>query len=256
MPERGTPLLRAERLLKRFGGLEAVNQVGFEVNAGEIVGLIGPNGAGKSTVFNLITGAMSCDDGKVFFLNEDITRAGQRRIAEVGIARTFQHVKLRPTMSLIDNVLRGTYMRTRAGFLAGALRLDGAEERRARFEALMQLKRVGFGSDVYGLTGNLPLGRQRILEVARALAADPALIILDEPAAGLSRPEKIALANLLQALHNEGVTVLLVEHDVEFVMALVDRIVVMDFGVKLVEGAPAAVRADPRVQEAYLGSVA
>jgi ABC-type branched-subunit amino acid transport system ATPase component/ABC-type branched-subunit amino acid transport system permease subunit len=256
MPQAGAPLLSVEQLLKRFGGLEAVSRVGFNVKAGEIVGLIGPNGAGKSTVFNLITGTLKSDAGKIAFLGQDITRAGQRRIAQAGIARTFQHVKLRPSMSLIDNVLLGTYVRTRAGFLSGALRLDRAEESRARSEALTQIERVGLGELAYDQAGNLPLGRQRILEVARALAADPALIILDEPAAGLSRPEKIALADLLRALRNEGVTVLLVEHDVEFVMGLVDRIVVMDFGAKLVEGSPAVVRADPRVQEAYLGSVA
>jgi branched-chain amino acid transport system permease protein len=256
MPAPGTPLLSVERVLKRFGGLEAVSKVGFEVKAREIVGLIGPNGAGKSTLFNLITGALRPDDGTISFLGADITRAGQRRIARAGIARTFQHVKLRPSMSLIDNVLLGTYLRTRAGFIAGALRLDRAEEARARAEALRQLERVGLGAEPFGLAGNLPLGRQRILEVARALAADPAMIILDEPAAGLSRPDKRALSDLLRALREEGVTVLLVEHDMEFVMGLVDRLVVMDFGCKLIEGPPALVRADPRVQEAYLGSVA
>jgi branched-chain amino acid transport system ATP-binding protein/branched-chain amino acid transport system permease protein len=256
MPQAGIPLLTVQNLLKRFGGLEAVSRVGFEVKAGEIVGLIGPNGAGKSTVFNLITGALKSDEGSIAFLGHDITRAGQRRIAEAGIARTFQHVKLRPSMTLVDNVLLGTYVRTRSGFLTGALRLDRGEEERARAEALAQLKRVGLSAQAYDQAGNLPLGRQRILEVARALAADPALIILDEPAAGLSRPEKLALADLLRGLRQEGVTVLLVEHDVEFVMGLVDRIVVMDFGSKLVEGLPAAVRADARVQEAYLGSVA
>ncbi len=256
MPPSGARLLTVERLVKRFGGLEAVSQVGFQIDAGEIVGLIGPNGAGKSTVFNLITGALPSDDGTITFLGADITRAGQRRIARAGIARTFKHVKLRPRMSLVDNVLLGIYPRTRAGFFRGALRLERAEEAQARAEALRQLERVGLGADPYEQAGNLPLGRQRILEVARALAADPALIILDEPAAGLSRPDKRALADLLRALRGEGVTVLLVEHDVEFVMELVDRIVVMDFGCKLAEGVPAVVRADPRVQEAYLGSVA
>jgi branched-chain amino acid transport system ATP-binding protein/branched-chain amino acid transport system permease protein len=256
MPKPGEPLLAVKSLVKRFGGLEAVSKVGFEIGAREIVGLIGPNGAGKSTVFNLITGALAVDDGAIFFLGRDITHAGQRRIAGAGIARTFQHVKLRTNMSLIDNVLLGTYLRTAAGFFSGALRLDRAEEARARAEALRQLKRVGLGDHPNEPAGNLPLGRQRILEVARALAADPALIMLDEPAAGLSRPEKRALAELIRALRAEGVTVLLVEHDMEFVMALADRIVVMDFGSKLVEGTPAAVRADPRVQEAYLGSVA
>jgi len=253
MPKPGEPLLVVKSLGKRFGGLEAVSRVGFEVSAHEIVGLIGPNGAGKSTVFNLVTGALSVDAGAIFFLGHDITHAGQRRIAGAGI---YQHVKLRTNMSLVDNVLLGTYLRTGAGLLQGALRLDRVEEARARAEALHQLERVGLGGNPYEPAGNLPLGRQRILEVARALAADPALIMLDEPAAGLSRPEKRALADLMRALRAEGVTVLLVEHDMEFVMGLADRIVVMDFGSKLVEGTPAAVRGDPRVQEAYLGSVA
>jgi ABC-type branched-subunit amino acid transport system ATPase component/ABC-type branched-subunit amino acid transport system permease subunit len=256
MPEPGVPLLVVDHLVKSFGGLEAVNNVGFAVAAGEIVGLIGPNGAGKSTLFNLITGALPNDNGVVSFLGQDISRANQRRIARAGIARTFQHVKLRSIMSLLDNVLLGTYLRTRSGFFRGALRLDRAEEARARSEALRQLERVGLAAHAYELAGNLPLGRQRILEVARALAADPALVILDEPAAGLSRSEKRALGELLRGLRKDGVTVLVVEHDMEFVMTLVDRIVVMDFGSKLVEGTPAVVRADPRVQEAYLGSVA
>jgi branched-chain amino acid transport system ATP-binding protein/branched-chain amino acid transport system permease protein len=242
--------------MKRFGGLEAVRHVGFEIVVGEILGLIGPNGAGKTTVFNLITGALASDEGKIMFLGHDITRAGPRRIAKLGIARTFQHVKLRPTMSLIDNVLLGTYSRTRSGFLKGMFRLDRAEEARSRHEAWLQLKRVGLDFDPDSPAGNLPIGRQRILEVARALAADPVLIVLDEPAAGLSRPEKLALAALLRALRDEGVTVLLVEHDMEFVMGLVDRVVVMNFGSKLIEGKPATVRADRRVQEAYLGSAA
>jgi ABC-type branched-subunit amino acid transport system ATPase component/ABC-type branched-subunit amino acid transport system permease subunit len=256
MPQPGTKLLVVDDLMKRFGGLEAVSHVGFEIVAGEILGLIGPNGAGKTTVFNLITGALESDEGKIVFLGQDISRAGQRRIAKLGIARTFQHVKLRPTMSLIDNVLLGTYSRTRSGILKGMLRLDRAEEARARHEAWLQLKRVGPDLDPHGSAGNLPIGRQRILEVARALAADPVLVVLDEPAAGLSRPEKLALAALLRALRDEGVTVLLVEHDMEFVMRLVDRVVVMNFGSKLIEGMPMMVRADKRVQEAYLGSAA
>jgi ABC-type branched-subunit amino acid transport system ATPase component len=254
MPPRGTPILVADGLTKRFGGLVAVNDVGFAVNAGEILGLIGPNGAGKSTVFNLITGALPVDAGKVSLLGQDITRSGQRHIAAAGLARTFQHVKLRPNMTLTDNVLLGTYLRTRSGFLGGALRLDRTEEARARREARDVLRRVGLDNPLE-LAGNLPLGNQRILEVARALAADPALVVLDEPAAGLRRLEKQALAALLRGLQQDGVTILLVEHDMDFVMGVVDRIVVMDFGCKLTEGPPAAVRADPRVQEAYLGGV-
>ena len=257
MPEPGTPLLGGRRVWSNASAASRPSARSvFEVAAGEIVGLIGPNGAGKSTLFNLITGAMPSDGGTVSFLGQDITRANQRRIAEAGIARTFQHVKLRSSMSLIDNVLLGTYLRTRAGFLAARCGSIAPKRRARASRRCAQLERVGLGAEPHDLAGNLPLGRQRILEVARALAADPALIILDEPAAGLSRPGKRALAELLRALRKEGVTVLLVEHDVEFVMGLVDRIVVMDFGSKLVEGTPASVRADPRVQEAYLGSVA
>jgi branched-chain amino acid transport system permease protein len=256
MPQAGSKLLVVDDIMKRFGGLAAVSHVGFEMVAGEILGLIGPNGAGKTTMFNLLTGVLASDGGKIVFLGHDITGAGQRRIAKLGIARTFQHVKLRPTMSLIDNVLLGTYPRTRSGFVRGMLSLDRAEEACARHEAWLQLKRVGLDFEPGGAAGNLPIGRQRILEVARALAADPVLLVLDEPAAGLSRPEKLGLASLLRALRDEGVTVLLVEHDMEFVMRLVDRVVVMNFGSKLIEGAPAMVRADSRVQEAYLGRAA
>jgi branched-chain amino acid transport system permease protein len=159
-------------------------------------------------------------------------------------------------MTLLDNVLLGTYSRTRSGFLAGAIRLDREEEASAKVEALQQLKRVGLGEKAGGQAGNLPLGQQRLLEVARALAADPVVVILDEPAAGLRRLEKQVLSDLLRTLRNEGMTIVLVEHDMEFVMNLVDRIVVMDFGAKLAEGLPAEIRADARVQEAYLGGVA
>jgi ABC-type branched-subunit amino acid transport system ATPase component/ABC-type branched-subunit amino acid transport system permease subunit len=255
-PRAGTPLLRVEGAVKRFGGLVAVNQVSFDIKAGEIVGLIGPNGAGKSTIFNLITGAQRASAGKFTFLGRNITGLPQQRIAAAGIARTFQHVKLRPTMSLLDNVLLGTYVRTRAGFALGASRFDRAEEAQAKVEALRQLGRVGLGEKAHFNAGNLPLGSQRMLEVARALAADPVLIVLDEPAAGLRRGEKDALTQQLRALKDDGVTILIVEHDMEFVMGLVDRVVVMDFGAKLMEGLPSEVRASPIVQEAYLGGVA
>jgi branched-chain amino acid transport system permease protein len=172
------------------------------------------------------------------------------------MARTFQHVKLRPNMTLIDNVLLGTYPRTSSGFFAGALRFDRAEEHAARAEALHQLQRVGLGEKFGDHAGNLPLGQQRMLEVARALAANPVVMVLDEPAAGLRALEKRTLSDLLRSLRGDGMTIVLVEHDMDFVMNLVDRIVVMDFGAKLAEGLPAEIRADARVQEAYLGGVA
>jgi branched-chain amino acid transport system permease protein len=256
LPAPGSALLEVQGLVKRFGGLVAVNDVSFTLAAGEILGLIGPNGAGKSTTFNLVTGALAPTAGRVRFAGSDITGLPARRIAACGIARTFQHVKLRPTMSLLENTMLGAHLRTHAGLVAGALRLDRAEEARTRAEAMRQLRRVGLDAHPHERAGNLPLGQQRILEVARALAADPLLIVLDEPAAGLRRLEKQALADLLRALRGEGMTILLVEHDMDFVMGLVDRIVVMDFGTKLAEGKPAEIRADARVQEAYLGGVA
>lgn len=255
LPARGELLLAVRNAVKRFGGLVAVNDVSFDVRAGEIVGLIGPNGAGKSTMFNLLTGTARMTAGKVEFLGHDVSGLAQRVIAQRGMARTFQHVKLRPHMSLLDNVALGAHGRTRAGVLAAGLRLDRREEAQIMGEAQRQLARIGLADRAHELAGSLPLGTQRILEIARALAADPVLLVLDEPAAGLRRKEKQALGDLLRKLRDEGVTILIVEHDMDFVMKLVDRLVVMTFGSKLVEGSPAAVRADPRVQAAYLGSV-
>jgi ABC-type branched-subunit amino acid transport system ATPase component/ABC-type branched-subunit amino acid transport system permease subunit len=255
-PVTDQPVLLIEHATKRFGALAAVNDVSFEVKPGEVLGLIGPNGAGKTTLLNLITGTAKPNSGRIVFLGDDVTPLPPRRIAAKGMARTFQHVKLRPNMTLLDNVLLGTYPRTRSGFVAGALRLDRTEERSARFEALQQLRRVGLGEKFGDLAGNLPLGQQRLLEVARALAADPVVVILDEPAAGLRQLEKKTLSDLLRGLRRDGMTIVLVEHDMDFVMNLVDRIVVMDFGAKLAEGLPASIRADARVQEAYLGGVA
>ncbi|MPY66509.1 branched-chain amino acid ABC transporter ATP-binding protein/permease [Deinococcus sp. SDU3-2] len=252
-PAPGTPLLSVEHAVKQFGGLRAVNDVSFELRAGEILGLIGPNGAGKSTMFNLVTGVNPATSGRVSFMGRDITRLTAGQIHRLGLARTFQHVHLLPELSLLQNAMMGGYARGRAGMLASLLHLERREEAALQHEALRQLERVGLGELAHTLAGNLALGQQRVLEVARALVADPTLLLLDEPAAGLRYGEKMDLADLLRRLRAEGVTILLVEHDMDLVMGLVDRLVVMNYGEKLAEGSPAEIRAHPAVREAYLG---
>jgi branched-chain amino acid transport system permease protein len=253
LPPAGKTILSAREVVRRFGGLVAVNEVSFDIAAGEIVGLIGPNGAGKSTMFNLLTGAIRLTSGTVSFMDCETTRLSQRQIADLGMGRTFQHVKLRPQMSLLDNVALGAHGRTRSGLIAAGLGLDLREEEQIFAEARTQLGRIGLAGREHELAGALPLGTQRLLEIARALMVDPVLLILDEPAAGLRHGEKQELAVLLNQLRRDGVTIMIVEHDMDFVMKLVDRLIVMNFGSKLMEGNPAAVRRDARVQAAYLG---
>ena len=253
-PAPGARVLEVAAIRKQFGGLVAVNDISFEINAGQIVGLIGPNGAGKSTTFNLITGVLARSAGSVRFCGADISGLAARDIARRGMARTFQHVKMIPDMTVLENVAIGTYSRGRRGVFSAMLRIDRDEEQRLFREATRQLERIGIGHTLHELAGNLPMGQQRLMEIARALCADPTLLLLDEPAAGLRHQEKRALAAVLRQLQSEGMSILLVEHDMDLVMDVCDHLVVMEFGTLLTRGTPGEIRASEQVRAAYLGT--
>jgi len=253
-PPLGTEVLRVEHITKRFGGLVAVNDLSFSVSAAQIVGLIGPNGAGKSTTFNLITGVLPTSSGGIYFGAQEIHQLSAKDIALKGMARTFQHVKMIPEMTVLENVALGAYSRGKAGLLTAIFNLDKEEERRIFKEAEIQLERIGMHDFKDEIAGNLAMGPQRLMEIARALCADPSLLLLDEPAAGLRYKEKQNLAQVLRQLKSEGMSILLVEHDMDLVMQVCDHLVVMEFGCLLTQGTPSEIQQSPEVRAAYLGA--
>lgn len=253
-PVMGELVLKVDKIRKQFGGLTAVNDIGFDIHAGQIVGLIGPNGAGKSTTFNLITGVLSKTSGQVTYRGHDISALPSREISRQGMARTFQHVKMIPDMTVLENVALGAYTRGKSGVIASMLGTNKSEERRFMKEAQHQLERIGMGQYLHEQAGNLAMGPQRLMEIARALCCDPALLLLDEPAAGLRHKEKQDLIKVLRQLQSEGMSILLVEHDMDLVMDVCDHLVVMEFGTLLTQGTPAEIQASPAVRAAYLGT--
>jgi ABC-type branched-subunit amino acid transport system ATPase component len=254
-PATTAPLLDVDRLTIKFGGVIALDDVSFDIKPGEILGLIGPNGAGKTTAFNVITGVYQATSGTVTFDGTVLRKKKRYQITKLGIARTFQNIRLFPSMTALDNVLVGADAHSKVGILRAIFRTPyfRRTERESREEARALLKFVGVDGRAEEFSTNLSYGDQRRLEIARALATRPKLICLDEPAAGFNPAEKQRLMDLIRKVRDQGYTVLLIEHDMRLVMGVTDRIVVLEFGRKIAEGAPAEIRDNPAVIAAYLG---
>jgi branched-chain amino acid transport system ATP-binding protein len=251
------PLIDVRGVVKRFGGLTAVGNVSFHIDRGEIVSIIGPNGAGKTTIFNILTGIYEIDAGEILFESRTIHNAAPQEIVKVGVSRTFQNIRLFPNMRVIENVLVGTHINTRYGFFDAVFRTARfrSEERSKTEKAIRILKAIKLDSRMHDYAKNLPYGEQRKLEIARAIATDAHLILLDEPAAGMNPQESENLLNFIRLLRDRGYTILLIEHDMNVVMNISDRIYVLDYGKRIAHGRPEEIANNPEVIQAYLGGV-